>query len=422
MSDVAVRVQHLGKRYRIGVFQDEYGPSAKSKPRLASPFEYLAMMLREPTEAETLWALRDVSFEVRRGEVLGIIGPNGAGKSTLLKLISRITQPSTGRIELFGKVGSMLEVGTGFHPELTGRENIYVNGALLGMKPPEIGRKFDAIVEFSGIEKLLDTMVKYYSSGMYVRLAFAVAAFLESDILIVDEVLSIGDAEFQKKCLGRMGDLSSSGRTILFVSHNMAAIRGLCPNTILMANGSIAVSGRTDEVVGIYLGQGKSNVLARDWKDPRSAPGSDFARLHRIWINSAGAANSQVIARTMPLEIGVEYWNLIGAQLRITLQFIVEGNTVAFTTSSSRPASRQNDSGRPGLVRSICRVPEAFLNRQMYYVRLLIEDSNGEAVLTLEDALSFHVTDTEKQTQRRVSLRTRRRIPKPSMGNRDDRV
>ena len=213
------------------------------------------------TATEEFWALKDVSFEVKRGEVLGIIGRNGAGKSTLLKILSRITEPSEGRVTIKGRVASLLEVGTGFHPELTGRENIYLNGAILGMTRAEIKRKFDEIVAFAEVEKFLDTPVKRYSSGMYVRLAFAVAAHLEPEILVVDEVLAVGDAEFQKKCLGKMSEVASGGRTVLFVSHNMAAVTSLCSRAVLLVGGKLGRQGDVAETVGAYLGDGRASAL-----------------------------------------------------------------------------------------------------------------------------------------------------------------
>jgi len=253
MSDIVIRVENLGKMYRIGT--EEHRPAnfwQATKQLAASPFDYLRRITRPPTEEETLWALKDVSFEVHRGEVVGVIGRNGAGKSTLLKILSRITEPTTGIAEIHGRVGSLLEVGTGFHPELTGRENIYLNGAILGMKRTEIDRKFDEIVDFSGVERFLDTPVKRYSSGMYVRLAFAVAAHLDPEILLVDEVLAVGDAEFQKKCLGKMGDIAGEGRTVLFVSHNMAAIQKLCCRAILLMNGTIGMQGAVEDTISRY--------------------------------------------------------------------------------------------------------------------------------------------------------------------------
>ena len=246
-TEPAIRASGLGKRYAI---------SRGGAPRATTMGEALVNRLRRPLAREkrdAFWALRDVELDIRRGETVGVIGRNGAGKSTLLKVLSRITAPTTGQVELFGRVGSLLEVGTGFHPELTGRENIFLNGQILGMRRAEVARQFDAIVDFAGVEKFLDTPVKRYSSGMYVRLAFAVAAHLEPEILIVDEVLAVGDAAFQAKCLGKMKDVAVAGRTVLFVSHNMAAVRQLCGRAVLMHSGSVAKEGPTGEVVAEYL-------------------------------------------------------------------------------------------------------------------------------------------------------------------------
>jgi lipopolysaccharide transport system ATP-binding protein len=261
MSNIAIQVEDLGKQYRLG----EVGTGTISNDlnrwwsRLRGkedPFAKIGETNDRTTKGNSdyVWALRDVNFEVKAGEVLGIIGRNGAGKSTLLKILSKVTAPSTGRIKIQGRIASLLEVGTGFHPDLTGRENVYLNGAILGMSKGEINRKFDEIVDFSGVERYIDTPVKRYSSGMYVRLAFAVSAFLEPEILIVDEVLAVGDAEFQKKCLGRMKDVSrNEGRTILFVSHSMEAVKNICTTGILMKNGQLAFSGTADEAVEYYI-------------------------------------------------------------------------------------------------------------------------------------------------------------------------
>ena len=250
----AVRVENLGKRYRI----NQSGPRAGYRSLREDVMNVVKAPLRcfrsaAATHRVDFWALKDLSFELHAGEVLGVVGRNGAGKSTLLKVLARVTQPTTGRAELRGRVGSLLEVGTGFHPELTGRENIYLNGAILGMKRIEIARKFDEIVAFAEVERFLDTPVKRYSSGMYTRLAFAVAAYLEPDILIVDEVLAVGDAEFQKKCMTKMGDVAGQGRTILFVSHNMAAVQTVCRRALLLADGQLQKLGTTDEVLAEYV-------------------------------------------------------------------------------------------------------------------------------------------------------------------------
>jgi len=270
MSDIAIRVENLGKLYRIGRRERYYTLRDVLARSFAAPFRCLMPIakskfrnskltnpqsaIRNP-QSEFIWALKDVSFEIKQGEVVGVIGRNGAGKSTLLKILSRITEPTEGYAEIHGRVGSLLEVGTGFHPELTGRENIYLNGAILGMKKREIERKFDEIVAFAEVEKFIDTPVKHYSSGMYVRLAFAVAAHLEPEILLVDEVLAVGDAAFQKKCLGKMGDVAKEGRTVLFVSHNMGAISSLCNKTIYLADGQIRATGPTEKIVTDYLSE-----------------------------------------------------------------------------------------------------------------------------------------------------------------------
>jgi len=256
MSDVAIRVENLSKQYRIGGPQERYKTIRESLTQAArAPFRRLSAVLRGQSSVvsnETIWALKGVSFEVKRGEVVGVIGRNGAGKTTLLKILSRITEPTEGRVRLRGRVGSLLEVGTGFHPELTGRENIYLNGAILGMKREEIERKFDEMVAFAEIEKFIDTPVKHYSSGMYVRLAFAVAAHLEPEILLVDEVLAVGDAAFQKKCLGKMGDVANEGRTVILVSHNMAAILTMCTRSLLLRQGRLEKMADTATVVQQY--------------------------------------------------------------------------------------------------------------------------------------------------------------------------
>lgn len=247
-----IKVENLGKQYTIGEVRQPYSTLRESiGEALKSPFKNF----RKANETNKFWALDDVSFEVREGEVIGIIGRNGAGKSTLLKVLSRITEPTVGKVKLYGRVASLLEVGTGFHPELTGRENIFLNGAILGMKRAEIAAKLDEIIDFAGIEKFIDTAVKHYSSGMYVRLAFAVAAHLEPEILIVDEVLAVGDADFQKKCLGKMDEVSKTGRTILFVSHQMGTIAQLCQTSILLDHGTVVMNDKTNKVIGHYLNQ-----------------------------------------------------------------------------------------------------------------------------------------------------------------------
>ena len=265
MSDIAIRVKNLGKQYHIGALQKNGGGYSYKSLRdtianaATAPFRAARALMgqkdaRQNHQDNTIWALKDVSFDVKKGEIVGVIGRNGAGKSTLLKLLSRITEPTTGRVEIHGRVGSLLEVGTGFHPELSGRDNVYLNGAILGMKRAEIAKNFDAIVAFAGVERFIDTPVKHYSSGMYLRLAFAVAAHLQTEVLIVDEVLAVGDAEFQKKCLGKMREVSTGeGRTVLFVSHNMSAILQLCDRGILLRSGTLGLDGPCEMVASNYL-------------------------------------------------------------------------------------------------------------------------------------------------------------------------
>jgi lipopolysaccharide transport system ATP-binding protein len=276
MSDLAIRAENLGKRYHIGALKNQRDRTLRETvvSNLTGPLRRASKLLRgQATGAaeldETIWALRGVSFEVGRGEVVGVIGHNGAGKSTLLKVLSQITEPTVGFAEIHGRVGSLLEVGTGFHPELTGRENVYLNGAILGMTRSEIVSKFDEIVDFSGIEKFIDTPVKHYSSGMALRLAFSVAAHLEPEILLVDEVLAVGDAEFQRKCLGKMGDVAQAGRTILLVSHNMAAITDLCERALLLDAGRVTAEGNPAEVVAQYLAAG--GIADSSWRRPETA-------------------------------------------------------------------------------------------------------------------------------------------------------
>jgi lipopolysaccharide transport system ATP-binding protein len=322
-KDIAIKVDGVGKRYRIGQkesAQDSLGGQLidmlmapmRNYRKYRSLYNFNDIdddgkIKAEAASSDILWALQDVSFEVARGEVLGIIGPNGAGKSTLLKILSRITPPTTGHVEIHGKVSSLLEVGTGFHPELTGRENIYLNGTILGMKKKEVDDKFEEIVEFSGVSKFLDTPVKRYSSGMTVRLAFAVAAHLEPDILIIDEVLAVGDAAFQRKCLNKMQDVGKSGRTVLFVSHSMPAVTRMCERVIMIDNGRVHLDGAAHEVVGTYLKGDRSNTSQREWPDQGSAPGGEVVRLRAVRIKTDEGTVSDVIDIRRPVAIEIEY-------------------------------------------------------------------------------------------------------------------
>jgi lipopolysaccharide transport system ATP-binding protein len=302
MSGYAIRVRNLGKQYRIGAHARTY---KTLRDRVASAFSFRhAADLSEEKAAETLfWAVRDVNFEISEGEIVGVIGRNGAGKSTLLKLISRITDPTEGEIELAGRVRSLLEVGTGFHPELTGRENIFMNGAILGMAKSEIVRKFDAIVDFAEVEEFIDTPVKHYSSGMYLRLAFAVAAHLEPEILIVDEVLAVGDAAFQKKCLGKMDEVSKQGRTVLFVSHNMVAVEKLCTRGLVMDHGKVVFDGVARDAIAAYLGANE-NEPGQDLRRSGRRTGTGKARVTRYEIFSS---TGKVIRAGEPFTIRLHF-------------------------------------------------------------------------------------------------------------------
>ncbi len=295
-----IRVENLSKRYQLGGEQKPYATLRESLIETARKPLKMLRGNRAAKENNSFWALRDISFTVEPGEVVGIIGRNGAGKSTLLKVLSRITDPTRGKIELYGRVGSLLEVGTGFHPELTGRENIFLNGSILGMRQAEIARKFDEIVEFAEVEKFLDTTVKHYSSGMYMRLAFAVAANLEPEILIVDEVLAVGDAEFQKKCLGKMKDVSRHGRTVLFVSHSMGAIRQLCERGIYLAGGELIYSGEINDAINEYLSHSTAESAAYVNAEPDAAKDLEFKR---ISLHKADATENYAFEQTEPITI-----------------------------------------------------------------------------------------------------------------------
>jgi len=340
----------------------------------------------------TFWALKNISFEVRQGEVLGIIGRNGAGKSTLLKILSRITTPTTGRVEGYGRVGSLIEVGTGFHPQLTGRENVYLNGAILGIKKAEIDRKFDEIVSFAEIDQFLDTPVRHYSSGMYMRLAFAVAAHMEPEILIIDEVLAVGDVIFQKKCLGKMDEIAKTGRTVLFVSHNMMAVESLCTRVIWLHNGSLVKDGRTSEVVSGYLKTSFSSLTDRSWSDMTTAPGNDQVRLHSASVRSANGYAAEPITVRTPFIIEFQYWNLKrDAYLNINFQLYNEQGIIVFEAG---PIHEPIWLPLPvGLFHDTCYIPGNLLNDGIYRVVVQAVSNRGTLIHQEEDILTFGVQD-----------------------------
>jgi lipopolysaccharide transport system ATP-binding protein len=401
MGETVIKVEGLGKRFRIGTVMDR-NPTLRDAlvNAVVGPFRRLRHGGSSTGgRIETIWAMRDISFEVHAGDRVGIIGRNGAGKSTLLKVLTRITPPTEGRAELVGTVGSLLEVGTGFHPELTGRENIYLNGAILGMKRVEVRAKFDEIVEFSEIGSYLDTPVKRYSSGMYVRLAFAVAAHLEPDILVVDEVLAVGDLEFQKKCLGRMSDVAREGRTVLFVSHNMGAIASLCSRAVLLDAGKLIADGPTQDVIGTYISRGLDLSGTMEWPDPDTAPGWDTVKIRAVRVSQDGVVTSDVeIDKEVSVE--VDFWNLDeGASLNVAVHLIDRTGVTVFAANSAPSASLRDDGWafRPhpvGLYRTVCTIPGNFLNDGMYRITVLIIRGGNRTSAEVEEVVSFTVHDT----------------------------
>ena len=388
MNDVVLRTVGLGKMYRIGGERQAYRTLRDTLVQTAKrPIERIRHPGAATHTSEELWALKDVDLEVKHGEVLGVIGRNGAGKSTLLKVLAHITEPTEGRVEITGRVGSLLEVGTGFHPELTGRENIQLNGAILGMTRAEIKRKFDEIVDFSEIARFLDTPVKRYSSGMYVRLAFAVAAYLEPEILLVDEVLAVGDAEFQKKCLGKMGDIATSGRTVLFVSHNMGAISRICSSSVLVDGGRVKEKGTTHDIVSAYLsaGFGESDGVV-EFGDR----GSD-AQVRQAWFQLEGGAKTNRIPVTSSFELCILYVVRRGAKnLRVGISVADRhGSMIFYSETESLYVSQGN-----GTYLSSVRFPGHFLAPGQFSVTL---DLHVPSVVVLDQrvhAMSFEIIET----------------------------
>jgi lipopolysaccharide transport system ATP-binding protein len=386
----AIEVHELSKSYRIGQMQAAYGTLRDSLSRGAAR----AAGRTNAPKREEIWALRDVSFAVSQGEVLGVIGRNGAGKSTLLKLLTRITAPTSGRAIIRGRVGSLLEVGTGFNPELTGRENVFLNGAILGMKRREIQRKFDDIVEFSGIEKFIDTPVKRYSSGMYVRLAFSVAAHLEPEILLVDEVLAVGDAEFQQRCLGRMEDFSGTGRTVLFVSHNMQTINQLCDRAIWLDGGTIADDGDPSTVVSRYLHTAAVSGSTMSWTDDESAPGDGLARLLAVRVvNDVGETVDTTDVRE---SVGVEIRFRIlreGPPLFAKIKVRDRQGSVAF---NALDVGQMETASQPGVYSVTAWLPPNLLNEGAATVDVAVCTLQAPKLLPRAqkaEAVSFAVVD-----------------------------
>lgn len=347
------------------------------------------------TRREDFWALKDVSFEVEQGEALGIIGHNGAGKSTLLKLLTQIMEPTKGRIRTRGRVSALIEVGAGFHPEMTGRENIYLNGSILGMTRAEIDRKFDEIVAFAGLEAFIDMPVKRYSSGMYARLGFAIAAHVEPEILIVDEVLAVGDAAFQRKCINRMDAVrQSEGVTVLFVSHNMVAIQNLCRESIWLRQGALVERGPSRDVVARYLGSVSEAATECVWENLSSAPGDDDVRLRRACVRPEGDTPAGVITTETPLVLEFEYWNLLPNQcLNVSLHLFNEDGVRLFNTSPSREPVWHGKPLPVGLFKSVCHIPGNLLNDGRIRVQLLFVRDRSVVIHKVDNVLTFDVID-----------------------------
>ena len=403
MSDIIIKVENLSKRYIIGhkrqerytALRDVMAEGVKNVARkLLHPFNSTSSQ-RVNDFTEDFFALKDISFDVKRGERVGIIGRNGAGKSTLLKILSRITEPSSGRIEIDGRVASLLEVGTGFHPELTGRENIFLNGAILGMTRVDIHRKFDEIVAFAEIEKFLDTPVKRYSSGMYVRLAFAVAAHLEPEILIVDEVLAVGDAQFQEKCLGKMEEVVREGRTVLFVSHNLPTVLRLTQRALLLHAGELVINDLSSTVVQRYLGSEHLCPSSRKWTDIKTSPGDDRARLVSVKVlNSQGEICDDHDIRN-PIYIEIIYKNLLkGSRLTSIVHLYDNNGTCIFANNDWNNKEWFNQPRPQGYVKACCEIPGNFLSEGSFFVLVAIATYNPNVVHVHEkNVVSFQVVD-----------------------------
>ena len=396
MSEAIITVENLSKSYLIG-HRGTKGDGLRHvlEDALRNPWRWFKNRREQrKNSSEEFWALKDVSFEVKQGEVVGIIGRNGAGKSTLLKILSRITEPTSGRITIDGRVASLLEVGTGFHAELTGRENIFLNGAILGMSKAEIKRKFDEIVAFSEVEKFLDTPVKRYSSGMYVRLAFAVAAHLEPEILIVDEVLAVGDAEFQKKCMGKMQDVSKGGRTVLFVSHNITAVSKLCQQCILLDGGRLKRFGPTDHIIPHYLKGGKQSDGVRTWGEAENSQEPRF-KIRALRILAPDGSPTGHVDIHKPFTIEVEYQILATLpQFRIGMKVVTADGTIAFATSDSMESNYDEGARAAGIYATRCCIPANLLNESFYSITVSA-DIPCKTILYLEEAvIGFNAEQT----------------------------
>jgi lipopolysaccharide transport system ATP-binding protein len=387
----AVTVEGISKQYRIGQMQPSYGTLRDSIAH--SVKRVRTGHIHEPTNM--IWALRDISFQADEGEVIGIIGPNGAGKSTLLKILTRITTPTEGRAEIRGRVGSLLEVGTGFHPELTGRENIFLNGAILGMSRAEIDRNFDAIIEFSGVGKFIDTPVKRYSSGMFVRLAFSVAAHFEPEVMIVDEVLSVGDADFQRRSLGRMEDIGDSGRTVLFVSHNLQAMLQLCDRSILLREGRIIREGPTTDVVAFYEQETMGTGPEIGWANPAEAPGNDLVRMQSVRIVDEDGQTSPTLDVRRPIGIEIAF-EILREGWPVVPKVKVHDQHWAICFNAMDVDPRWHEPTPPGEYVATAWIPPNLLNEGRHQVDADVVTIASPKLIphaSVHQAVAFHVYD-----------------------------
>jgi lipopolysaccharide transport system ATP-binding protein len=400
MSDRAIQVEHLSKEYRIGVRQT-YGTLRDTvSEAMTAPLRRMRKLWQGEASgaaelSETFWALNDVSFEIHRGEVVGLIGRNGAGKSTLLKILSQITEPAAGQVTLYGRVGSLLEVGTGFHGELTGRENIYLNGAILGMRRREVTKKFDEIVDFAEVEQFIDTPVKHYSSGMYLRLAFAVAAHLEPEILLVDEVLAVGDARFQRKCLQKMQDVGQEGRTVIFVSHNMPAITRLCQRALLLEAGQLQHDGPAPQVVGAYMNLGSGTSAMREWLEPVIRSNEDIVRLCAVRVRAHDGSLTDVVDIRHSVGLEMEYKVVHeGYVLMPHFHVLNEEGTHVFSVHDTDPLWRRR--ARPaGRYISTAWIPGNLLAEGMLFVDAALTTLAPDIhQFTERQVVAFQVVDT----------------------------
>jgi lipopolysaccharide transport system ATP-binding protein len=382
-SDLAIKVSNLSKIYLLGKQKEDSIASSLS-----------GVFSAKKNTFEVFSALTNINFNLDHGEVLGIIGRNGAGKSTLLKILSQITKPSEGKIEINGRIASLLEVGTGFHPELTGRENIYLNGTILGMTRKEVKAKFDEIVTFSGVEKFIDTPVKHYSSGMYVRLAFAVAAHLDPEILIIDEVLAVGDADFQKKCLGKMKEVAGHGRTVIFVSHNMEAVKSLCSRALFLEKGEIIKDATPKEVIDFYMQRQSGSLLSQHY-EYNDAPGNEFVKLKSVSLTPIREDSKQLITVKSALQLKFEYWNEqnnIATNLSLHL-FAATGECV-FNIITQIPVPTLDK----GLKSAECLIPDNLLNTGMFSISIMVVKDTSIQLFNFEDIITFEVEEERENT------------------------